>query len=842
MYQNIYLKRNKGNVEVHLWDDQAGYSKFNYKHYAYKKSGSGIYRSIYGDKLKKVNFWTAEDLQSGKMFESDVPLETRILVDKYGESDDVSVGHREMIIDIEVEIKGGFPDPREARNKITAIAIYDKVADQYTCFILGNVKNYQKDNTFVESFRTEEELLQRFYQKYMEIQPTIITGWNIDGFDIPYIYNRTVRVMGHQIANVLSPIGVVYYNENKKKFKIAGVSCMDYLPLYKLYNYTQKSSYRLDAIGTDEVNMGKIEYDGTLDDLYRDDINKFIEYNLNDVVIVKALDDKLKFMELARTVSHVGHVPYEDVFFSSRYLEGAILVYMKKLGVVAPNKDFNARQKMNSEEKFSGAWVKDPIPGRHDWVYDLDLTSMYPSIIMTLNISPEMKIGRLEGWNAQEFAKGVEKSYTFHKRDRKETDVLNSDQLRKIMDNNKIAISSNGVMYRNDKKGLIPSILNKWFDERVEYKKLMKKYGDEGNKEQYEYFGKRQLVQKIILNSLYGVLGLPVFRFYDVDNAEATTTTGVELIKFTEKMGNYYYNKELGEDKDYCIYTDTDSVFYPALPLVKSRYPEADVEDEEFMTEKILEVADGVQGFLNQTYDKFAKIFLNCDEHRFDIKQELIARSAFWVTKKRYGQWIINDSGVKCDKLDVKGLDIVRSSFPPAYRKLMTEVLQGILSNRDKDELDDMICTFKKSMKTLPLDDISLPTGVKNLGKFADKRRVGGVYGKKGVFTPMHKGTPVHVKAAWVYNDLLKHYGLENVEKIKNSEKIKWVYLKQNPLSIAQIAFKGYDDPQEIMDYINQYVDHDKLFKKGLQKKIDMFYDSMEWTLIDKENTLERFF
>ena len=406
MYQNIYLKRNKGNVEVHLWDDQAGYSKFNYKHYAYMKSGSGVYRSIYGDKLKKVNFWTAEDLQAGKMFESDVPLETRILVDRYGESDEISVGHREMIIDIEVEIKGGFPDPKEARNKITAIAIYDKVSDQYTCFILGNVKNYQKDNTFVESFKTEEELLQRFYQKYMEIQPTIITGWNIDGFDIPYLYNRTVRVMDHQIANVLSPIGVVYYNENKKRFKIAGVSCMDYLPLYKLYNYTQKSSYRLDAIGNDEVVIGKIEYDGTLDDLYRDDINKFIDYNLNDVVIVKALDDKLKFMELARTVSHVGHVPYEDVFFSSRYLEGAILVYMQKLGVVAPNKDFNAREKMNSDEKFSGAFVKDPIPGRYDWVFDLDLTSMYPSVIMTLNISPEMKIGRLEGWNAENAAFG----------------------------------------------------------------------------------------------------------------------------------------------------------------------------------------------------------------------------------------------------------------------------------------------------------------------------------------------------------------------------------------------------------------------------------------------------
>ena len=279
MYQNIYLKKSKGDVEVHLWDDQVGYQKFNYKHYAYIKSQTGQYRSLYGDKLKKVKFWTQEDLQKGNIFESDIPIETRVLVDRYGDSNEVSTGHKKMIIDIEVEVTSGFPDPKMANNKITAIAIHDNISDKYNCFVLGDIPN----TDIVESFKSEEELLQRFYQRYMEIQPTIITGWNIDGFDIPYLYNRTKKVMGESIANVLSPISTVYYSEHKDKFTIAGVSCMDYLPLYKLYNYTQKSSYRLDAIGTDEVNMGKIEYEGTLNDLYRDDINKFIEYNLNDV-------------------------------------------------------------------------------------------------------------------------------------------------------------------------------------------------------------------------------------------------------------------------------------------------------------------------------------------------------------------------------------------------------------------------------------------------------------------------------------------------------------------------------------------------------------------------------
>ncbi len=225
MYQNIYVKRTKTSSEVHLWDDQVGYTKFTYKPYAYLKSGSGVYRSIYGDKLKKVNFWNREDLENGRVFESDIPIETRVLVDRYGESDEISQGSRELIIDIEVEVKGGFPDPSRADNKITAIAIYDKVADKYSCFILGDVPN----TDVVESFKSEEELLQRFYQKYLEINPTIITGWNVDGFDIPYLYNRTERVMGKQIANALSPIGEVFYSEHKKKYKIAGVSVLDYL-------------------------------------------------------------------------------------------------------------------------------------------------------------------------------------------------------------------------------------------------------------------------------------------------------------------------------------------------------------------------------------------------------------------------------------------------------------------------------------------------------------------------------------------------------------------------------------------------------------------------------------
>jgi len=838
MYQNIYIKRLKKDNEVHLWDDKGGYQRFTFKNYAYMKDGSGVHTSLYGDKLKKINFWTQEDLESGKIFESDVPLETRVLVDRYTDDDNVSEGHREMYFDIEVEVTDGFPEPRTAKDKITSIALYDKVSDSYSVFILSNISNYIKNNVTVESFRSEEELLQRFYQKYLEIQPTILSGWNIDGFDIPYLYNRTRKIMGDSFANSLSPIGEIYYSENKKRFVIGGVSCLDYLKLYKKFTFTQQPSYRLDFIGKLEVNIGKIEYKGTLNDLYETDINKFIEYNLNDVVIIKELEDKLQFIDLVRGVAHLGHISYENVFYSSRYLEGAILVYMKKLGVIAPNKPFNS--KYSGGEKFSGAYVKSPKKGRHEWVYDLDLTSMYPSTIMTLNISPEMKIGKLSGWDAEEFMKGTLKTYSLEING-KIKDTVNETELKKMLDNNKVSISTNGVLYRNDKKGLIPVLLENWFNERVEYKNLMKKYADEGEIEKSEYFKRRQHIQKIVLNSLYGVLGLPVFRFYDVDNAEATTVTGQKLIKFTEKMANFYYNKQLGDKKDYCIYTDTDSVFYPAVPLVKNRYPSADLSDETFMTEQILDIAKEVQDFINTSYNHFAKKFLNCDEHRFDIKQECIARSAFWVTKKRYGQWIINDGGVKCNKLDVKGLDIVRSNFSPAFRKIMTEVLKGILDNTDKSILDEKILSFKKNMKNLPIDDLALSTGVKGIGKYTDKNV--GKFKTKTVLSIIKKSAPAHVKAAIRYNDLLKYYGATNTEKIKNYQKIKWAYLKSNPLNIEAIAFKGYEDPDEIVKFIETYIDHNKIFKRALQKKIDMFYESLNWgEPIDKQNSMERFF
>jgi DNA polymerase elongation subunit (family B) len=823
---------------MHIWDDKFGHQTFRYKKYAYVKNKTGTYTSLYGDKLKRINTWEKDQPE---LFESDVNPEIRVLVDNYTDSDDASDGHRTMIFDIEVEVTDGFPDPRKAENKITSIGFNDPILEKYFCYVLdptdklklGESRTKEDGDTIV-SFYDEYDLLNAFFKKYMEIQPTILTGWNVEFFDVNYLYNRAQQVVGKEVANLLSPIGQVQWSDFSKRYKIAGVSVLDYLALYKRFTFSERSSYRLDAIGEYEVGEKKVAYDGTLNELYENDIDKFVQYNLQDVKLVKKIDDKLDFIGIARGLAHLGHCPYEDVFMSSRYLEGSILVYLKKKSIIAPNKP--SRPKKFSNDKFVGAYVQDPQKGKHEWVYDLDITSMYPSCIMSLNISPETKLGKIEGWNPEEFLrKNNKKTYSVTQGE-KLLGRFTELQLQNFLDGKDIGVATNGVMYRSDKDGLLPALLRKWFDERVEYRKLSKKFYEDGDIAKSEYFDRRQYLQKVLLNSLYGVLGLPVFRFYDLDNAEAVTYTGQSLIKFTKKIANSFYNKELGDTKDHCIYIDTDSVFYSATPLVKKRFPELDIKNVDKMSKAILQIADEVQLYLNNGYNYFAKKFCNLDKHRFDIKQEVIAKSGLFVTKKRYGLKIINDNGKKVDKMMVKGLDTVRSSFPTAMKEMLSKVLDDILMDVPKEQLDKFIINFKNSMKLMDFNKIAIPTSVKGIKKYRVK--------DGNLFNSYKLGTPVHVKSAIFYNDLLKHLKVsKRYSQIFDGEKIMWVYLKPNPIGLQTIAYKGYEDPPEILDFIRKFINPSKLYKQALHKKIMMFYQALNWDEpTDASKTIERFF
>jgi len=849
MYQNIYYERAKN--LIHLWDDTSGYQTMPYRKYAYKKDPHGQCTSMYGDKLTRISKWEKNEAED--LFESDVPETTRMLVDIY-DNDLPSKGHVVLTFDIEVEMITGLPSTREAQNEITAIASHDSVTKAYDVFVLdkdrkvkNNAKNFNKDGrkVNVHIFDNEKNLLLAFLNYYQEIDPTILTGWNIDFFDIPYLYNRIKNVCGEGHAKRLSRIGEAFWSPYREKFSFGGVSILDYINLYKTYTYSLEASYTLNYIATKELDRGKIEYEGSLDDLFENDLEKFIEYNIVDVELVVAMDAKLQFIELCRAVCHAGFVPYEDYIYSSKWLEGACLGYLKTKGLVATNKPKDRRERMqalkdNNQEKFIGAYVKEPIVGKYDWIYDLDLTSLYPSIIMTLNISPETKIGKIQNWDAEANIKGLDTTYELVGKDGDKYSYT-TQELKEVIKDSNLGVAANGVLYTQDKPGLIADILNNWFDKRVEFRKLEKKFGEAGDTEKYEFYAKRQLVQKILLNSMYGVLGLPAFRFYDVDNAEAVTLTGQTVIKKTAEMANIKYWKELGTKDDYNVYIDTDSIYMMAEPLVKHRYPEYKEFDEKRMAIEVDNIATETQTFLNSFYDILAErfFFIPKDKHRFEIKKEYISKAGFWVAKKRYAQWMILKNGIPCDKLDVKGLDVVRSSFPKAFQEQMSGMLKDILMGKDNDYVDGKLLEFKKNMINLPVNKIAKGGAIKELSKYDN-----GSWRTGDSVANFEKGTPAHVKAGISYNRLLKFFNCPyKHEPIRDGDKVKWVYLKTNPLGLDTVAFKDYNDPKEIMDFVEQYVDRDMIYKAELENKVDDFYNALKWEKVTADTkTAKKFF
>ena len=841
MYQNIFFERNRN--LIHLWDDTLGYRTFPYKKYAYIKDPNGEYESMYGDRLTKVFKWEKDSGE--ELFESDVPETTRVLVDLYG--DDVpSKGHIVLTFDIEVEMITGLPNLEKAENEITSIAAHDDATKEYHVFVVDknnkvNGKSFQKDgrDVHVHVFGSERDLLMKYLTYVESVNATIWTGWNIDFFDVPYLYNRIKNVCGEKQANRLSCIGKTYWSPYRNRYSIAGVSTMDYIGLYKRYNFGLESSYTLNHIATKELGRGKLEYEGSLDDLFENDLEKFIEYNITDVELVVSMDAKLQFIELSRAICHSGFTPYEDYIFSSKYLEGACLAYLKNKGLVAPNKPKNHKDKLAEqaeagEEKFIGAYVKEPIVGKYDWIYDLDLTSLYPSIIMTLNISPETKVGKIKDWDPENWVRGENRQYTVVGKTKEFT--YNRTELEEVIRDNELGVAANGVLYTQKKPGLIADILDTWFKQRVEFRKLETKYGEAGDTEKYEFYGKRQLVQKILLNSMYGVLGLVAFRFYDIDNAEAVTITGQTVIKKTAEMANLKYQKELGTKDDYNVYIDTDSIYMMAEPLVKFRYPEYKTFDQARMAVEVNTIADETQSFLNSFYDLLAERFfcIPKEKHRFEIKKEYISKAGFWVAKKRYAQWMILKNGIPCDKLDVKGLDVVRSSFPKAFQDFMAKMLKDILMGKTNEEINESLLEFKKSLPNLRINKIAKGGAIKELSKY-DKgkwRKDSGL-----AIANFEKGTPAHVKAGITYNRLLKFFECPfKYEPIRDGEKVKWVYLKSNPLGIETVAFRDYNDPIEILDFINQYVDRDGIYKAELENKLTDFYNALKWEMASADS------
>ena len=664
----------------------------------------------------------------------------------------------------------------------------------------------------------EVHLLRSFLAYWRKNLPEVITGWNSQMYDIPYLAGRINRVLGEKSMKDLSPWGLVSQDEvyisGRKNitYDIGGVTQLDYLDLYKRFTYTNQESYRLDYIANYELGEKKLDHDeyDTFREFYTKDWDKFVRYNIIDVQLVDKLEDKLKLIELAITMAFDAKVNFIDIHYQVRMWDTIIYNYLKKQNIVIPPK-----KRTSKSQKYAGAYVKEPKPGKYDWVVSFDLNSLYPHLIMQYNISPEtLKDDKHPTATVDRILK-EEIDFQLHKDS---------------------AVCANGAMYRTDIRGFLPEIMEKIYTERTVYKKKMlaakQKYEDTKDPKLVKdiaTFNNIQMARKIQLNSAYGAIGNEYFRYYKLENAEAITLSGQVSIRWIEDRMNNYLNKILKtKDEDYVIAVDTDSIYLHLGPLVEVIYKERE------------KTTEGVVGFLNKicemefekyissSYEALAN-YVNAYEQKMFMKRENIADRGIWTAKKRYILNVWDSEGVRYaePKLKMMGIEAVKSSTPAPCRTMIKDVLKLIMT-KTEDDVIDFIENCRTKFRSLPPEEISFPRTVSNVKKY---KSVNAIY---------EKGTPIHARGALLFNHYVKKNKLtQKYSLINNGEKIKFCYLKRpNPIQENVISFIQ-QFPEELN--LDKYIDYDLQFEKSFLEPLKIILDSIGWSA-ERTVNLESFF
>ena len=720
-----------------------------------------------------------------------------------------------VTLDIEVASEEGFPDVESCTEEILAISIQDYTTKKIITWGVKPFNNKQSNVTY-HHCPSEYELLNSFINYWMVDVPDVITGWNIQLYDIPYISKRLRRVLGEKLMKRLSPWGLVSENETyimgrrHEVFDIGGVTQLDYLDLYKKFTYKAQESYRLDYIAEVELGQKKLDHSEfeTFKDFYKKGWQKFIEYNIVDVELVDRLEDKMKLIELALTMAYDAKVNYADVFYQVRMWDNIIYNYLKKRNIVIPPKNKTAKG-----EKYAGAYVKEPKAGRYDWVVSFDLNSLYPHLIMQYNISPE---------TLQE---------TPHP----------SVSVESILSGNfspdpDFATCANGAMFDKSKRGFLPELMDKMYGDRVVFKKKMieakKAYEKTPTKRLEKEIARCnniQMAKKIALNSAYGALGNAYFRYYKLANAEAITLSGQVSIRWIENKMNERMNKILKtEDVDYVIASDTDSIYLHLGPLVDRVYEGREKTSEGIVTflNKICEME--FEPYIDSSYEELAE-YVNAYDQKMFMKRENIADRGIWTAKKRYILNVWDSEGVRYEepKLKMMGIEAVKSSTPAPCRTMIKEALK-LMMNGTEDDVIDFIDKSRKKFRTLPPEEISFPRSASDVVKY------------QAHSTIYAKGTPIHIRGALLFKHYIKQHKLTNkYSLIKNGEKIKFCYLKKPNIIHENIISFIQDFPHEIG--LDKYVDYDLQFNKSFLEPLKTILDAIGWN-VEKTVNLDLFF
>ena len=732
-------------------------------------------------------------------------------------------------LDIETSTHNGFPNHELADKEVITLSLRKKGK----VVVLGTRPYTPKsdDVTYIQC-KNEIDLLTKFLMVWNspKWKPDVVTGWNVEYFDIPYLYRRITNMLGKKEADKLSPWKMVRERQvgaegTLKVYDLNGIAVLDYLALYKKFSYTPQESYKLDHIAEYELGERKLDYSEheTMHDFYMNDFEKFVDYNIHDVVLVDKLEEKLKFIEQVFAIAYDAKVNYADTFTTVRIWDVIITNYLMDRGIVVPHierSELDHRSEVDRElGPIVGAYVKDPQTGLHDWVCSFDLNSLYPHLIMQYNISPDTFVTMQDGITIERML-----------------DRGMGDELEQKLKEGNCTITPNGAIFSKNEVGFLAELMETMYNDRSAWKKRMieaKKLYEKGATRELENEIARcnnmQMAKKIQLNSAYGALGNVYFRWYQRNLAEAITMSGQLSIRWMEKNINQYLNKIFKTDnQDYVIACDTDSMYIRLDNLVKSTFK------DETDHQKVVKFLDDVcekklQPFIDQTFGELADYMLVMKQ-KMIMKREAIANKGIWTGKKHYILNVYNNEGVAYaePKLKMQGIEAVRSSTPSICRKYFKKALDVIM-NQDEQSMQKFVKDFKHEYMTLPFEDIAFPRSVRDLTKWKDNSLI------------YKKSTPIHVKGSLIYNNLLKERKLDNkYQTIRDGDKIKFIYLKTpNPARDSVISCAA-SIPKELN--IEPYIDYDTQFEKSFLDPIKGILDVIGWSIEERKATLEQFF
>ena len=809
------------------------------------KSGDTTLTTIHGQPVQPVQF---EDMQEARQFIDQFKDVSNY--DVYGNTNYVyqylykEFPHeveydfstlRVANFDIETSCDGGFPTPSSPTERIIAITI--SMGEKTYVLGLGDF-HIEGKGVQITPYNDERELLEGFIAIWKFLDPDIVTGWNIRFFDIPYLVAR-MNHLEDGWANSLSPWGkmremtVNRMGRDQTAYVISGVATLDYFELYQTFTYVKQESYSLNHISKVELGEEKLSYGEyeTIQEFYTKDFQKFMEYNLQDVRLVDKLESKLKLMELAVALAYSARVNFEDVFSQVRTWDAIIHHHLMSKGMVIPQKKSN-----DKDDQYAGAYVKDPLVGKHDWVVSYDLNSLYPHLIMQFNISPETKDAN-PVWK-----RGCISPESLLARNRGETLKTFIDPAEYLNQGKEcnLSIAANGVAFSRERQGFLPELMEKMYAERKHYKNLMiaaqkrlvelDKSAPAEERQRIEYeiskYHNFQLVRKIQLNSAYGAIGNQYFRFFDVALAEAITLSGQLSIQWIGDALNRFLNKVLKTDgQDYVIASDTDSVYLRLGGVVALSKKTTTSDQVDFLNDFCERV---LQPYIDKQFAELAGV-LNAYANKMSMGREVIAEKGVWTAKKRYMLSVWDTEGVryKTPKFKIMGMETARSSTPAYVRKALKTAIETVLMG-DEATLQKFVIQTEREFKSLPVEEVASPRSVSSMDEYSN------------ALTIYKKATPIAVKAALLHNSIVKRLKLDKKYRlIGEGEKMKFIYLKTpNPIHEGVIGFPT-TMPKEFD--LQKYIDYDTQFKKTFLEPLRAITDAVGWSP-EERNTLESLF